>query len=529
MEKSKLRVISDKFKDLSVFNHSTYSIQQLLYYTLNKVKDTVSLTHDFTEEVSSKIDEMTEYVNNQLNDESINSLVKNNVEGLVDDGTIGEIVGDNFLEGVNQRIDETNAQLSHIEKIITYITPQQFGAVGDGVNDDTFSLKRCFEYANNNFINIHFPPYGVYLTSETITYNGGYSINGCSSTIKSTGNTDVLFLIDKPLSNASKMGLIENLNLDGNGNVESSLHVYQGKSIIVRNVNTIGATKQSACFGNLESKNLWELTVKDCTFNANYGNGLQAEYAFKMLGAMSDNLFDNIISVNGSVNWGFIKTSASYLNNLHGYSYPEDRACDIGFYVYSANTKLTNITCDTPKRVGIQLDGGYGSLSNCDIDKYTYDGECIGVLVSSNACTVNNIYTSGEKVTMVYVDTLNNPSIVDFKSYSLTSPNKAKRDLFFSGKIPYRFSYDKSVNVEEEFKLNQFLFYNQHFYPGTLTKNISFKHELSTALYTVDLYEITGKEVPKYKITNVTTTGFTIVFTEEFLETLNIKIKVCYD
>ena len=55
------------------------------------------------------------------------------------------------LDKSEQKLDETNAQLSRVNNDLTifnyktqaFITPEQFGAVGDGVTDDTEAIQRA--------------------------------------------------------------------------------------------------------------------------------------------------------------------------------------------------------------------------------------------------------------------------------------------------------------------------------------------------------------------------------------------------
>jgi hypothetical protein len=53
-----------------------------------------------------------------------------------------------------------------------WITPQMFGAKGDGVMDDADALNACFNYADSTNVVI---PEGVYLTSEPIIFTNDFS------------------------------------------------------------------------------------------------------------------------------------------------------------------------------------------------------------------------------------------------------------------------------------------------------------------------------------------------------------------
>lgn len=61
-----------------------------------------------------------------------------------------------------------------------YVTPEMFGAVGDGITDDTTALQNTFNYAIKNKVNVYIPS-GTYMF-DTITFplnQDGMVIKGC--------------------------------------------------------------------------------------------------------------------------------------------------------------------------------------------------------------------------------------------------------------------------------------------------------------------------------------------------------------
>lgn len=433
------------------------------------------------------------------------------------------------------RLKDFDSKITEIEKKINYITPEVFGAIGDGENDDTQALLDCFNYANENFINVKLQN-KIYQSTKMIKTNGCYDIEGRNSIIKAIGEMDVLFMVDKTLddlNNIKNKGIsfIDGINFEGGEFVNTTFYIKQGSRIKVRDITILGGKIQSCLLGNNEGLNLWELDMAHCCCDASYGSGKQGKYALKMEGSMSDNSLNDILCINGSENWGYIKTASSFITKIHGYSYPENMACDVGFYVYGSGTYLSKVVCDTPRKIGMVLDGNASTVRDISIGKYVEKVEEVtGVKVISNFNVIDGVFTNGDNVNMITLDTEKYPSITDFKCYNLITQTGCKRDIHVTGKLPHRLEFDKKVSsVTDLFIDNQFLFHNQTFYVGSPNKDITFKIPLSSALYTVNLYEITGKSIPKYKIYNATNTGFSISILGEYTENLIVKIKVDMD
>lgn len=60
-----------------------------------------------------------------------------------------------------------------------YITPQMFGAKGDGVADDTQAVQKAIEFCENKK-NVLYIPAGVYVISDTLVLSKSIAIVGCS-------------------------------------------------------------------------------------------------------------------------------------------------------------------------------------------------------------------------------------------------------------------------------------------------------------------------------------------------------------
>ena len=67
---------------------------------------------------------------------------------------------------LNDRLDENEKNQekisSQLEHITTYITPEMFGCIGDGIIDDTVNLQRCIDYAISKKVSIKSKSYKKY-------------------------------------------------------------------------------------------------------------------------------------------------------------------------------------------------------------------------------------------------------------------------------------------------------------------------------------------------------------------------------
>ena len=75
------------------------------------------------------------------------------------------------------------AKINALESAQTQISPQAYGAVGDGVTDDTNAIKSCIEYANTNKLDVAFEHNKKYLVNNSSIINVETSIDFNGSTI----------------------------------------------------------------------------------------------------------------------------------------------------------------------------------------------------------------------------------------------------------------------------------------------------------------------------------------------------------
>ena len=100
---------------------------------------------------------------------------------------------------------------------------KNFGAVGDGVTDDTVAIQTALETGGN----IHFPS-GTYLITSSITISNGCILSGEGESTIIKSEADICFI-----TNASNI-TIENMKMVGN-DTNTAISVFKNKQII-RNI-----------------------------------------------------------------------------------------------------------------------------------------------------------------------------------------------------------------------------------------------------------------------------------------------------
>lgn len=147
--------------------------------------------------------------------DNLSNSIKDLVSSMKLSGEFDKII----TESVLSKLDNVDRNTKHIVSVKT------FGAVGNGLNDDTFAIQTAIDYANNQEGRKVFIPKGVYLIKEPIVLNGcslegepGNIFNGKGSVIKcysndftaikqgSTAVADIMFNVEHILVEGAKIG-----------------------------------------------------------------------------------------------------------------------------------------------------------------------------------------------------------------------------------------------------------------------------------------------------------------------------------
>lgn len=144
------------------------------------------------------------------------------------------------VEVKEEAFDEIATERKRIDLLSNYVTPEMFGAVGDGVTDDTEAFQQALGYPC-------YVPKGTYLISETLTVNNdliGFSKG--TATIKASG-CDVVF------------------------------NVTNAVSLTIKNINILGTKTETAfSFENIRNSSISDIRIEKCAKAFHFVDGCWA-------------------------------------------------------------------------------------------------------------------------------------------------------------------------------------------------------------------------------------------------------------
>ena len=126
-----------------------------------------------TDEIKSKIIENETYFNEIIN-KNLETIALTQMNNWLSDGTLESLINETALKNISDRVSVLENKTQPI------ITPEQFGAVGDGVTDDTEAIQRASDSCKSGQT-LQFKANTKYKISDTITFYRTNVIdgNGC--------------------------------------------------------------------------------------------------------------------------------------------------------------------------------------------------------------------------------------------------------------------------------------------------------------------------------------------------------------
>lgn len=342
-------------------------------------------------------------------------------------------------EEINNKLDEmaqSGELLTLFQNYIPFVTPQMYGAKGDGINDDTNAIKTALQ----NHECVYFPK-GTYLISETISLSPNRIIKSNYATIIRKSNV----IFDMILLNDCSNITIDKLIIDGYANEDnlnmsiaddrfSGIKIYEANNIILNDVyvkNTCNAEiEETNVHGGICILKSTNITLNDCIVNDNYGSGIilynnssncviNGGYGKNNYGSAITGVSENLkISNFTALNNGYTGISLNGKNNVavncisnnNGQGNPWVSGTYSGFTLGhtendAENSSLINCIAKNNTLDGITHGGGLNcKITNCTTENNGRSGIYSGNVVSSqliqrtlivNASTIKNNKNSG--------------------------------------------------------------------------------------------------------------------------------------
>lgn len=278
------------------------------------------------------------------------------------DTSVKRIPYANLMKSVNDKIKENTEQLNeNTQKNSDFITPEMYGAKGDGVTDDTSAIQQAFDYCKTNGLICKFISGKTYCISSTLEISGLFHVEFNNAWIKTI--TPITYgieinITDDNLNTAQCYFKKLNLNCE---NIGTGIKVTKAKRIflensLIRNCQQVG----------LQLDDGYEITVSHCNFT-----GIGATNKAIVINT-TDNYIHHCFGINNNK---FIE------NNADGNIFESNHA-----WIMDKNILTNSIFIDLKKD---------GLVSNCVSDTYCVGFQCSSTGASriiGNSVIINTTY-----------------------------------------------------------------------------------------------------------------------------------------
>ena len=338
-----------------------------------------------------------------------------------------------FYEGFNTRLNEVYSQLAHKpNKEDLFINVKDFGAKGDGVNDDTESIKNAIssiggDYAKGGTVYI---PKGKYKITDTIFISSNVNIIGDGNTsyfsnVNSDIGTYLLFEcsdLEKPCISFifEKNGDNKNYNYTVNGDDLDNGVVRQSTSSSLKNLTIISTNNHNlgVAFSGSPLSCIEDISIKGflggIIVSGNWGSHINRCFINTSIFGILTNMNVNNLQVSNCYVDRYGDYTLDSSNKLYSFVnlsdfYLANKKTGI-FARFSYNLKVLN-TCIEHWEVGVQI-GGSGASTNWDtvwLEKNTQP-----ITVQSYQHSFKNMYIYGSTSESVILATGTTLSLENF-------------------------------------------------------------------------------------------------------------------
>ena len=295
--------------------------------------------------IAKKVNELVDGVNKQS--ENIEYLLG---QGLVEEilkifnewmenGTFDQIIAQSALKSLNDRIDKI------------YMTPEMFGAKGDGTTDDTEAFKLMFDQLSSG-CDIILEPNKVYCLSDgglNCTVDG-VRLLGNNATFKLLDNSGYIEGLLNETKNKNIINvtanhfLVEHLNFDGN--IENNYILVNGEKYygVHPDLNIEGLPKKFGAYNVINFIGSG-LTVKNCQFTNVSGTAINTGITNRSVITKDIEIFNCLVEKCFRAGMSFFHTFGI---KIHHCELKENQRHNIQFYTgcEDAEVDYNSITCD---------------------------------------------------------------------------------------------------------------------------------------------------------------------------------------
>lgn len=287
---------------------------------LNKIIDEANKIGTDVTELYKAFNQLKEYIDNYFKNLDVQEEINKKLDEMFNDGKLNEL----------------------LNLFIPYVTPEMFGAVGDGVTDDTIALNDALNYALTNKTILIGTAKKIYTTSKKLTINNLININFNNATIKLISDDDSVIEInyyeDIDTRYKKPKFTISNLTIDANEHANYGIIVGENggqltllNNIAINNFNVAGYNSNSG------DVSIDGMIIKGKIINNELTGFIQ--------NSKSDNIINNVTVVD--CKRGFEIHGVNWLNGCHGWFYHSEIVKNsVCFDLYS-ETKMSNCYIDT--------------------------------------------------------------------------------------------------------------------------------------------------------------------------------------
>lgn len=318
-----------------------------------------------------------------------------------------------------------------------YVTPEQFGAWGDGTHDDSAYIERLIAFSIANDATPVFGDRKIYALASSLTISSPIlvDLHGCTlKYIGSHASTFVNYYFNPALVKDAMLGII-NGSIDANSLCDTALLVSGGKRVEVANLRIFNSLVTGIEF-NKANYDLWEMHAHDLSISGANESGITVD-GMKVTSGVTDSWFDEILISNASNAWLNAVAATNHYRNIHGYAYPAENHPTYGMILGGNNNIFENIVIDTPYDKGIYSSGVANIFRNIEISKFSAESDRIGI-IDYDYNTYDTIVAGSDCDIVIQSSASNFISVRNMVNYS-----RPASDLqFVNGKVPYTFDID---------------------------------------------------------------------------------------